>query len=100
MKEFKRLAQVKGWGKRSKRRKNAKAAFRSGLVEQFNASYGTDVNDIANWHAIMTRLGIDPLPDTVSGCKKVRFLVSAQADRRNRELVFFVRSSRASSSTS
>jgi hypothetical protein len=98
--EFERLSRLKGWGKRSKRRKHAKAAFRAGLVDQFNTSYGTDVNDIANWHAIMTRLGIDPLPDTVSECKKVCFRVSVQAEPWSKDLIFFVRSLKASSSTS
>jgi hypothetical protein len=46
---------------------------------------GTDVNDISNWHATMTRLRIDPLPDTVLGSKKVRFLVSAQAEPWSKE---------------
>jgi hypothetical protein len=77
--EFQRFIVFKGWGKKSKRTKNARAAFRDGMVEQFNTSYGTNTNDIANWHAIMTRLGVDPLPDTVSGCKKVRLALSVKA---------------------
>ncbi|EKM75956.1 hypothetical protein AGABI1DRAFT_45540 [Agaricus bisporus var. burnettii JB137-S8] len=70
-KEFDRLSKFEGWGKSSRRKKISKNAFKNGLVAQFNTSYGTDINDIANWHAIMTRLKITPLPDTVSACKKV-----------------------------
>lgn len=69
--EFQRLCKFKGWGRKSSQRKGATSAYKTTLIHQFNASYGTNVNDINSWHAMMMHMGIDPLPDTVSACKKV-----------------------------
>lgn len=71
MTEFRRLCQVHEWDKNSPQWAQAKSDFRDALIRQFNSSYGTDIHDLSGWHAMMTHMGVDPLPDTVSACKKV-----------------------------
>ncbi len=66
--EFRRLCQAQQWGQNSAQRDSARSRFRTALILQFNAAYGDDLD---GWHAMMIHMGVDPLPDTISACKKV-----------------------------
>lgn len=46
--------------------------YQTALVQQFNLSYGRDVDDLAAWHKLLLRCGIKLLPETSAECKKVR----------------------------
>jgi len=52
--------------------KNLRRHYQTALVQQFNLSYGKDVDDLAAWHKLLRRCGIKPLPKTSAECKKVR----------------------------
>ncbi|KAF9442695.1 hypothetical protein P691DRAFT_680939 [Macrolepiota fuliginosa MF-IS2] len=69
--EFRRLCQVRGWDRNSNEREEAMSRFRVALIQQFNLTYGTDINNLNGWHAMMTHMGVDPLPETVAECKKI-----------------------------
>lgn len=53
-------------------RKKANAAFRIALVEQFGSIYGTDENKLDALQRLCGKLGIDPIPTSITACKKVR----------------------------
>jgi len=42
------------------------------MGKQFADYYGSDVHDINAWQALCIELGVDPVPDTIAQCKKVR----------------------------
>ncbi|KAG1867071.1 hypothetical protein C8R48DRAFT_704100 [Suillus tomentosus] len=43
--------------------------FKDALVHEFNARFGTD-NSISNWQYLCGVLRIDPVPNSVKGCRK------------------------------
>ncbi|KXN85784.1 hypothetical protein AN958_10842 [Leucoagaricus sp. SymC.cos] len=45
--------------------------YQDALVLQFNAWYGTDVDDLETWHRVLKIIGVDKLPETVSECKQL-----------------------------
>lgn len=71
--EFRRLCNVNAWDRFEK--DEARGEYKSALIRQFNLSYGTDVNALESWRLLCTYIGIDPLPDTLEGCKRVRTLL-------------------------
>lgn len=58
--------------KNTKELKNLHRHYQTALVQQFNLSYGKDVDDLAAWHKLLRRCGIKLLPETSVECKKVR----------------------------
>ena len=72
LKEFRRLANAKGWQPNSARRNEEREALRDAMVLQFNVMYGKDENDLRAWQAMCDALGVDPIPDSISSCRKVR----------------------------
>ncbi|KAI0318926.1 hypothetical protein OF83DRAFT_1113356 [Amylostereum chailletii] len=46
------------------------AAFRSALTNEFNWKYGTDVTKLESWQSLCRTVGIAPIPDTVTQCRK------------------------------
>jgi len=54
----------------------ARELFADAVAEDFNAKFGTDVNNIDHWHALCHVLRIDPIPRNISASRKVRALVS------------------------
>lgn len=59
------------WGHRHSLWDNALSKYQEALVLQFNASYGTDENDLATWHRLLARLPVEHMPKTVHECKLV-----------------------------
>jgi len=83
--EFHRLCRLNGWGKNLKGRQVAKRAawqgakqgFQDALTMQFNDSYGTDENDLTNWQTLCARLGMDPVPESLNACRRVRKMLKS-----------------------
>ncbi len=42
------------------------------MGRQFATYYGSDVHDINAWQALCIALRVDPVPDSILGCKRVR----------------------------
>lgn len=72
IKEFMRLCREKQWS--PKERYNTKEDLRDAMVERFNEIYGTDENDLEAWKKLCRHVHVDPIPDTLDECKKVRNL--------------------------
>ncbi|KAG8769068.1 hypothetical protein FRC12_005190 [Ceratobasidium sp. 428] len=68
--QFKRLKKTTQWQK-GINRKEALVGYKLALVLQFNDTYGTDQNDLASWQNLCRALGIEDIPDELSGCKKI-----------------------------
>jgi len=74
-KEFLRLKKQYRWKEGSKKYTKARERFANAVTEDFNAKFGTDVNNIDHWHALCNILRIHPVPGDVSASRKVRALV-------------------------
>ena len=70
--EFLRLKRLNHWGNGDDAYIEARERFADALAEDFNAKYGTDIDNIHNWHTLCHVLGIDPVPKGISACRKVR----------------------------
>ncbi|RDB30243.1 hypothetical protein Hypma_007080 [Hypsizygus marmoreus] len=66
--EFYRMCDLYDWDEEEKG--DAKENFRDALVQQFNATYGTDENDLDSWHTLCTVLDITPLPEDLDACRE------------------------------
>jgi hypothetical protein len=75
-KEFLRLKKLYRWKGGSKEYVKARELFADAVAEDFNAKFGTDVNNIDHWHALAHILRIDPVPRNISASRTVRALVS------------------------
>ncbi|KXN86042.1 hypothetical protein AN958_10599 [Leucoagaricus sp. SymC.cos] len=60
----------KWWGERTHLWDIALAEYHEALVLQFNASYGTDVNDLETWHRVLKIIGAE-LPKKVWQCRQL-----------------------------
>ncbi|ERF75978.1 hypothetical protein EPUS_01344 [Endocarpon pusillum Z07020] len=67
--EFNRLAIQKSWKKDSKQYKNQRARL---VNQEFNAYFGSNLNDLAAWQALCKAVGITTIPSSVTQCKKVQ----------------------------
>lgn len=67
--EFRRLCSFNAWDRYEK--EDARNQYKKALIHEFNLSYGTDVDALESWQLLCTYIGIDPLPDTLEGCKRV-----------------------------
>ena len=72
LREFQRLTRLKQW--RGPRLEEEREALRSAMVLQFNAMYGKDAKDLRAWKALCDALGVDPIPDSITKCRKVSLL--------------------------
>ncbi|KAG8741842.1 hypothetical protein FRC10_002352 [Ceratobasidium sp. 414] len=68
--EFKRLQSTPQWKKGINRRKTL-VGYKLALVLQFNATYGTDQNDLASWQNLCRAIGIKEIPENLKACKKL-----------------------------
>src|SRR6267378_1058055 len=75
-KEFLRLKKQYQWKKGSKKYTKARELFADAVAEDFNAKFGTDVNNIDHWHTLCHVLRIHPVPGNISASRRVRALVS------------------------
>lgn len=69
--EFYRMCDFFGWERAADERRYAHDGFKTALVQQFNAIYGTDASDIKSWVGLCTVLGVKPLPGTLEEATKV-----------------------------
>ena len=73
MGEFFRLTQQKGWKNGEAVKKRVQEQFKVVMSEQFNDIYGLDPGDIKSWQYMLEVLRIDPIPQSLEGCKMVRY---------------------------
>lgn len=83
MAEFRRLVSANEWDpERARRHKHdrepelqrytrACAAFFDAVRDEFNYLFGGNADDIMPWQSLCETLGIDPIPSSVTQCKKV-----------------------------
>ena len=69
--EFLRLKRLNHWTDNGEEYTEARERFTDALAEDFNATYGTDINNIDHWHALCRILRIDEVPEDISACRKV-----------------------------
>lgn len=74
--EFYRMCDQFGWGKDGagdypRERVAAHGEFKMAMVQAFNQSFGTDVDNKHSWENICEVLGINPLPTRVQVMKEV-----------------------------
>ncbi|KAJ8516576.1 hypothetical protein ONZ45_g6119 [Pleurotus djamor] len=72
--EFQRMCAFFKWKKSDSKRKEAHDAFKDSLVFAFNERYGEDEDDIKLWKKLCKRLKLEPIPDTLKECRKVKRL--------------------------
>lgn len=71
MSQFKELRDLKRWTWTRNERAQALDEVRNAIALQFNAFYGSNVDDLNGWHNLCRALRVQDLPDTVNGCKAV-----------------------------
>ena len=71
MSQFQALLDLKRWTWTRDERAEALKGIRNAIALQFNAFYGSDVDDLNGWHNLCRALQVQDLPDTVNGCKAV-----------------------------
>jgi len=69
-KQFMKLKKVKRWNDGDTAYIEASENFANALAADFDAKYGTDVDNIENWHVLCRILRIDPVPEDISACRK------------------------------
>ena len=74
--EFNRLCKEYNWGRDDPEKKDARYHFNIAIKGEFDDLYGSDENDIRNWHKLCRALKIDEVPDTLRECRAVSFLTS------------------------
>lgn len=68
--EFKRLCREKQWSKEE--RQDVKDDLRNAMVHRFNEIYGTNDKDLEAWKKLCKDVHVDPIPNTLAECEKVR----------------------------
>ncbi|KAI0293270.1 hypothetical protein BC826DRAFT_1105174 [Russula brevipes] len=69
-KEFLRLKKLKRWKDGDDEYTEARERFADALAEDFNAMYGTNIDDIEHWRVLCHVLKIDPVPEDIKACRK------------------------------
>jgi hypothetical protein len=72
--EFNRLCKEQKWRKDDPEKEDARDHFNAAIKEEFDDLYGSDENDIENWHKLCRVLRINPVPETLQGCRAVSLL--------------------------
>ncbi|KAK7686006.1 hypothetical protein QCA50_010817 [Cerrena zonata] len=87
--EFNRLAESRQWGQKTRRKHYRQ--LQEALVTEFNQQFGVDEGKLAAWHALCNEVGINPLPPSVTQCRKalsrvhVNLVDFVEARRRGRK---------------
>ncbi|KAI9446872.1 hypothetical protein F5148DRAFT_988434 [Russula earlei] len=68
--EFARLRRLNHWEDGDEEYVEARERFADAVAEDFNVAYGTDINNIDHWHALCHILGVEPVPESISACRK------------------------------
>ncbi len=71
MDEFYRMCDDFHWWGEDPRKLAARQLFKDALTKQFNAIYGTNVDDINSWQKLCQILDITPIPDDLDDCRNV-----------------------------
>ena len=70
--EFYRLCDYFDWERDDPDRQDAHETFKDALVKQFNVNFGTNADDLTAWQGLCASLDVDPIPDELAACRKVR----------------------------
>lgn len=60
-----------GWDRYDPAKAEARERLKDALVLDFNHMFGTDVNDIRNWHKLCRTINIHPIPEGLQACREV-----------------------------
>lgn len=66
---FNRLAIKEGLSKRQRKERRNEV-----IAAEMDAAYGTDVTKLEKWQELCRDVRIEPVPGSITGCKKVRGL--------------------------
>lgn len=69
-KNFDSLLRVLRCDPQGPEKRAVREGFKDALVQEFNARFGTDGNDLSNWQNLCNVLRIAPVPDTIQGCRQ------------------------------
>ncbi|KAH8155789.1 uncharacterized protein LAJ45_00801 [Morchella importuna] len=67
---FNLLSTAQNWAPAGRARSRAHRRFRSAMIDEFNATYGTDNNDLESWKNLCRVVRVDPVPETITQCRK------------------------------
>ncbi|KAF8181847.1 hypothetical protein BJ912DRAFT_928858 [Pholiota molesta] len=67
--EFYRLCDTFGWERHSAERDTAYQAFSTALTLEFNANFGTEVDNLESWQSLARHMGIVPVPSKLKACR-------------------------------
>ncbi|GFP57733.1 hypothetical protein TASIC1_0009007000 [Trichoderma asperellum] len=67
---YNRLVDFFGWKTNSKKERKARDKFKKALVGRFGQLYGTDENKLEVLQDLCRKVGISPVPSTITTCKK------------------------------
>ncbi|KIM73215.1 hypothetical protein PILCRDRAFT_81329, partial [Piloderma croceum F 1598] len=70
--QFQKLCKM--FGHNDKWRMVARKGFVDALLQQFNDTYGTEVDDLSSWQGMCLVLEMDPIPTTLEACQEAVFL--------------------------
>lgn len=70
---FNRLVAFFGWKTGGKKERKARDKFKKALVGQFGQLYGADENKLEVLQELCQKVGVFPVPSTLTTCKKVCF---------------------------
>lgn len=70
---FRHLREAFQWDNNSRELRIARLDFNDALVQQFNFIFGTN-SDLAAWQNLCEVIGITPIPQDISECKRVSSL--------------------------
>lgn len=62
-----------GWQNDSNKERKARERFQKALVGRFEQLYGADENKLEVLQSLCSKIGISPIPSTITACKKVCF---------------------------
>lgn len=79
---FDALAISRGWAPGGRARTRARRHFRNAMIEEFNATYGTDDRNLASWQNLCRVVGVQSPPDSITQCKKVGEKEVSQVGKR------------------
>lgn len=71
--EYKRLVAFFGWKEDSAKERKARERFLKAIAARFEQLHGADENKLDVLQTLCEKIGISPIPDTVTKCKKVCF---------------------------
>jgi hypothetical protein len=69
--EYRRMVQKLQWKTGSRREYTARSNLRKAIVGRFNQLYGTDENKLDTLQLLCNKIGISPIPETITSCKAV-----------------------------